>query len=178
MLTCLVFASKSRSRNRSRKLTAPSIAASGCAPFIHRLLLTRMLIPERYLRFPFAFFHNAFSYFHTLTHFCLRSFALVKTSTPALSIRCALFGEYHRGRVGKHQVKLNSSEFFSLNQRRMNTYGKRSFVQDGRPESRLGDEGSLLGTLLRKVATAREHKCFLLRTYEKTLCNPRIMNTY
>ena len=91
------FASKTRSRNRSRKLIARSIATSSSALTARRLLLTRMLIPERYLRFPFAFSQNPFSYFHTPTHSCLHSFALVKTSTSVLSIRCALFGENHRG---------------------------------------------------------------------------------
>ena len=62
----------------------------------------------------------------------------------------------------------------------MNTYEKRSSVQDGRSESCSVDEGSLLGTLLRNLAVAghKFHKCFVLRTYEKTVCNHCIMNTY
>ena len=60
----------------------------------------------------------------------------------------------------------------------LRTYRKRSSGQDGRPESSLGDEGSLRGALLRNVTIARENKCFTLRTYKKTSCNYSGMNTY
>ena len=60
----------------------------------------------------------------------------------------------------------------------LRTYEKRSSGQDGRPESRLGDEGSLRGALLRNVTMARENKCFILRTYKKTAYNSCKINTY
>ncbi len=42
----------------------------------------------------------------------------------------------------------------------------------------MADEGSLLDALLRNVAVAAAHKCFILRTYQKTSCKPCRMNTY
>ncbi len=105
----------------------------------------------------------------------LHSFALCKTSTSLFSCSCALFRKKHRG-WGREQV-------IGHKPRRMNVCRKRSSGQDGRPESRLADEGSLTGALLRNVAVLllaahKCHKCFLLRTYRKTVCKPFLMNTY
>ena len=60
----------------------------------------------------------------------------------------------------------------------MRTYRKRPSDQDGRPESRSGDEGPFRRALLRNVDAASAHKCFVLRTYKRSTCNPCRMNTY
>ncbi len=60
---------------------------------------------------------------------------------------------------------LTSGTHFPRKSFLLRTYRKRSSGQDGRPESRLGDEGSLRGALHRNVTIARENKCFILRTY-------------
>ena len=82
---------------------------------------------------------------------------------------------FRTSRLRLPAMKMQRSHSKSIGLR---TYRKRSSGQDDRPESRLGDEGSLCGALLRNVARAREHKCFMLRTYKKAVYNPCRMNTY